>query len=273
MARHKTPQSIIDQRNDYVAFKGLFFNLVQKFQYIHKKYPLTYTRVTEKIATRNIVLDLYKEILIILERIDNELMSLQELEKDEKKYWRIGKIGPNSKLGKVIFEQLKLKELLTIDTKTLFHWIFILDEVLGKDVFPKAITAFRNIFIVHFPEKVHQNKKVKKLMPTIMFSQHGHQLVFIPFFGIRNFSGFRTLENQVKQYIPSVQTETNYHEKVRIIWENLDKLPLSISGGNQQSHNHFFNRLSQYGSRSTSLLEIVKSLTNVWDKTVKELFK
>lgn len=247
--------------------------LVGEFQSANKKHSPNYKRVTHRIATRQLALDLYKEILIILERIDNELICLQNLEKGYQKYWRVGKIGLDSKFGRVINEQFRQRQFLTVDVKSLFHWIFVLDDVLGNDVFPKAITAFRNIFIVHLPEKVEKNRKIKRLMPSMFFSQYGFQLIFFPFFGSKNFSGFKIVENQVKQYIPEVNAEKNYHEKVRIIWENLDRLPVSLTRGNQQNPNHFFNHLSQYGSRSPSLLEVVISLTHVWNKKVKGLLK
>ena len=171
-----------------------------------------------------------------------------------------------------IKEQIKQRELLTVDIKALFQWIFVLDGTLGGNIFPKAITSFRGIFLVHFHDKVKQNKKIKKLMISTLFSPYEFRLIFIPFFGSKSFSGFRIIENQVKQYIPEIKTEKNYHEKVRIIWEKLDRLPDSIIGGYQKNQNHFLNLLSQYGSRSPSLLEVMQVLTGVWNQKVETLF-
>lgn len=272
MARRKISQSVIDQKNRYLEFKNLFASLVSEFHAAYKKYSPSYKWVTDKVAMRQLALTLYKEILIIIDRIDNELVALQNLEKGYKKYWRVGKIEPNSRLGIILREQMRQRELLTVDIKALFQWIFVLDGALGGNIFPKAITFFRHIFVVHFPDKVKQNKKIRKLMTSMLFSQYEFRLIFIPFLGSKNFSGFRSIENQVKPYIPEISFEKNYHEKVRIIWENLDRLPTSIIGGYQRNRNHFLNLLSQYGSRSPSLLEVMQALTNIWNQRVKTLF-
>ena len=102
MVRHKISQVVIDQKNQYSEFKELFISLVNNYKSAYKTHIFSYKCVTNKSSKLKQTLDLYKEILIILERIDNELIVLQELEKGERKYWRAGKIGLKSKLG-IIF--------------------------------------------------------------------------------------------------------------------------------------------------------------------------
>lgn len=263
----------IEDSDEHIIFKKLFDELVNEFSGVYRKYKPS-TRTTIRLAKRQLLIQLYKEVTLILTRIDNELWKLNELDNQLKENWQEGQVHPDSQLGKIINEQVTLRDYLLIDITSLFHWIYIIDNAIGGNKFSKSICAFRNVFIVHFPEKITISAKTRKLTHAVHFSKGGAQLVFIPFFGSKKFVGYHTkVERVISKYIPEVLNENNIHERIRIIWENLDSLPDKYIKGNQRDKNHFINSLLQYGGRSPKLNIVLQSLLDVWRKEVKVLFK
>lgn len=249
-------------REKYKEFKKILNELSIKFQELSRK-SRTHTRRTEKQARRSLAIQLYKEILLILSRIDEELFKLQELDMQSVIHWKEGTLDPSSKLFKIINKELHQRELLLLDLKSLFHWIYVLDDTLGL-VFPKPIRDFRNIFITHFSDRVSKNKRSRNLMHGMLYSPAGMQMVFFQFSGKRSFQGFKKFITIIKKYIPEVVKETNYNEQIRVIWKNVDKLPKEVMIDGNKTNT--IEVLSQYGGRSPSILKVTEAILKVLKK-------
>lgn len=254
----------------YLEFKRSFSELSSKYK---NAFPLRRenNKMTKKRAQVTLALSLYKEILIILQRIDNEIVILEELQTRVKNNLQEGKFDSNSEFGKMISDQLEQRELLKIDMKSLFQWAFTLEDLLGKGILPRSIKAFRNIFIVHLPEKIALSSKFRLLQTSVLYNNAGVKLLFLPIFGMNKFRGLKKIVDQIKTFIPDVTKESNSYERVRLIWENLDKLPDSLIKGSHKNPKHFLNLLGEYGSMSPELSLVTKSLLLAWDKKVKKM--
>ncbi len=257
------------KNNEYQQFQSLFNNLCRKVNETDKKYRPSGKYQTIKKSKKKQLLKLFKEVILILSRIRKELIELNKLQK-QSKWLRKKHLNDRMKKAKISYifnKQSILVQHLKVDIKSLFHWIFIIDDVLGKNVFSKHITAFRSLFLVHFSQKAYDSKKIRELTSGVIFSEGNARIVFLPFYGAKHFAGFKTkIENVVKDYIPEAKEEPNYNEKVRVIWENIDKLPESLKGRS------FLSRLSQYGILSPNLNVVVESLIRVWEEVVYDLF-
>ena len=55
----------------------------------------------------------------------------------------------------------------------------MLDDIFNKQVFPKHIRHFRNIYLVHFSEKASENIRFRSLAHGAQFSKFDAHLEFI----------------------------------------------------------------------------------------------
>lgn len=252
-------------------------SLISNLQERHRKFDrlISYSGnlVSSREAKRRLALRLYSDILLILDRIGNGLSRLNELEKLKVQYLdsrkKHGVISPRSKLYKVIINSDNYRNYLVLDITTLFHWIYIIDDLFNKNSgFSKHIIAFRNKFSVHFSGRIKNKKTDRQLMYSNMFGKDGILLIYLPFFNKNGFRGFNKTEKEVEKYIPAIKKESNLNEKVKIIWNNIDKLPKSMRNPGSRNKNSFINCLSRYGVVSPSIEAVIKNLIKVWDKKV-----
>lgn len=188
----------------------------------------TRSRWTKKRAYTLLLVENYKEVVLILKRIISTLTRLGAIQ---------DKISSSPTTGQTLRQvegeyHYLLNVSLPVDVKCLYLWtaqitnIFIKSGV-GIDLAElKRISLVRHKFITHIHENVFFKKSLLTRGGSIFRTESEHvAILFHPFLYSKNkFTGMKAVVKKATPYIPELATENNTWKQHYILYRHLNKI-------------------------------------------------
>ncbi|SRR6266566_447827 len=183
-------------------------------------------RLTRKRAEIATLLALYREVLLILGRIETGLRKLERLQRD------VGKVQTISAA------RLATMPNLVLDVKALYHWTYTIENFL-KQVAPELsrdelsrIGIFRHKLIVHHAETPMRARRGVPSEATA-FGPRAERFRIISHPLFQSAPVWRGLVRKIGQlnpYVPGLKEQQNLWEKVNLIYRHFNSIPDGSKG-------------------------------------------
>ena len=183
-------------------------------------------RVTRKRAETATLLVLYREVLLILGRIETGLRKLEAFQRDMEK------------MKTMSAARFATIPNLRVDVKALYHWTYTIENFL-KQVAPEVsrdelsrIGIFRHKLIVHHAETP---MRVRRGVPSgaTAFGPKAERFRIVSHPIFQSAPVWRGLLRKIRQlnpYVPGLKEQQNLWEKVNLIYRHFNSIPDGSKG-------------------------------------------
>ena len=187
-------------------------------------------RRTKKQAFIKLILRKYNEVIIILNRILSEYIENQKIQLEVEKNYEEN-VEPNQEK---VLRLFKLYDLLRLDIKTLYIWVFHIEDLFKKEYKVdigltelSRLSFIRHQFISQHIVETQFFKSSAIFTGGLKVGKNGKiQLLFYDFFSKKDlFVGIKKLVKNCKKYLPVLKNTKNQYEQIDIIYSLRDKLP------------------------------------------------